>query len=158
MYFQAKRRNSIAKLTLTLLIVFALVSKCATNDEEPSDDSGGSGGDYDEQEEPAVDVSPSVPNVTSNSSNRSSSSPSSGTSASTTESPSTVSFEKEGESLSKLQKFMLEGVENMIKQTLPTLVRSGLETNVSTACANSLLALVTALRDSQIWAFRSKYS
>ena len=65
-------------------------------------------------------------------------------------------FAKEGESLSKLQKFMLQAVEGIIKQTLPTVVQSSLETNVSSECANSLLSLVSALRDSQLWAFRSK--
>ena len=155
MYLQVKIFKLIP-LTLTLLIAFTLISKCATNDDGDDDPGSSEPGDYDDQDE-----SPIVTTMTNTSSSLPVDSSSKFKSIISTESaaePSTISFEKEGQSLSKLQKFMLEGVENMIKQTLPTLVRSGLETNVSTACANSLLALVSGLRDSQIWAFRSKYS
>lgn len=125
-----------------LIVLLLLVSKCATNE-----DSSSSSDDYDDESD-GPSSSPSLDDDSTRSSITSS--------TESTEPPSTLPFTKEGESLSKLQKFMLEGVEAMIKQTLPTLIRSGLETNVSTACANSLLALVSGLRDSQIWAFRSK--
>jgi len=62
-------------------------------------------------------------------------------------------FEVEGESLSKLQKFMLSNVETVLKDAMPLILRSGLETNVSAACASSLLTMVSALRESKIWAF-----
>lgn len=62
-------------------------------------------------------------------------------------------FEVEGESLSKLQKFMLSNVETVLKDAMPLFLRSGLETNVSASCAGSLLNMVSALRESKIWAF-----
>lgn len=65
-------------------------------------------------------------------------------------------FEVEGESLSKLQKFMLGNVETILKDAMPLILRSGLETNVSASCASSLLNMVSALRESRIWAFTSK--
>jgi hypothetical protein len=65
-------------------------------------------------------------------------------------------FEVEGESLSKLQKFMLGNVETVLKDAMPLILRSGLETNVSGVCASSLLTMVSALRESRIWAYTSK--
>ena len=63
-------------------------------------------------------------------------------------------FAVEGESLKKLENFMLNSVESMLKDMMATIIQTGLQTNVSSLCANSFLNLVSALRDSQIWAFR----
>ena len=164
-------------LTLTVFVICVLLSsefvKCVHSDELSSTDDA----DYNDEGESEVITSPSnsssLPPVSSASASTSTSTSTTTTQASNEESDegedegdeevidsskdsSHETFAKEGESLSKLQKFMLEGVETMIKQTLPTVVQSGLETNVSSECANSLLSLVSALRDSQIWAFRSK--
>ena len=65
-------------------------------------------------------------------------------------------FAAEGESLSKIQSFLLSSVENVLKQALPTIVRSGLETNVSSSCSASFVSIMNALRESQLWAYRSK--
>lgn len=66
-------------------------------------------------------------------------------------------YEVEGESLSKLQKFLLSSVESLLKEALPVVLRSGQETNVSSECAASFFTLMNALRDSKIWAYRSEY-
>ena len=65
-------------------------------------------------------------------------------------------YELEGESLSKLQKFLLSSVESLLKEALPVVLRSGQETNVTGACASSFLTLLSGLRDNKIWAYRSK--
>lgn len=69
---------------------------------------------------------------------------------------STLPFAVEGESLRRLQQFILSGVENAIKGSLPMIVRSASETNVSSQCSASFLTLISALRESKLWAFKSK--
>lgn len=165
------KRCHSKSLTLTIFVICVFLSshliKCVHSDEISSTDDT----DYNDEGEvmssplnltlspPVSSPSISTTTTTTESSNEESDEGEEGEGEEVMDSSKVSSeetFAKEGESLSKLQKFMLEGVETMIKQTLPTVVQSGLETNVSSECANSLLSLVSALRDSQIWAFRSK--
>lgn len=67
-----------------------------------------------------------------------------------------TAFEVEGEALSRLQQFVLSGVESAIKSSLPMIIRSASETNVSSQCSASFLTLISALRDSKLWAFKSE--
>ncbi|KAI1303723.1 Nose resistant to fluoxetine protein 6 [Halotydeus destructor] len=63
-------------------------------------------------------------------------------------------YYKEGQSLNKLQKFLLTNVESMIKATMPVILQSGQETNISSSCIQSFFALLSALRENKIWAYR----
>lgn len=75
----------------------------------------------------------------------------------TTNNKTALPFAVEGESLRRLQQFILTGVENAIKNSLPMIIRSASETNVSSQCSASFLTLISALRESKLWAFKSKF-
>jgi len=56
--------------------------------------------------------------------------------------------------LVKLQTTLHTGVEQIMKQVFPVILRSGLETNISAPCASSFLKLVQGLKQTKQWAFR----
>lgn len=64
--------------------------------------------------------------------------------------------EKERKSLLKLQTFVLGLVEQGLKSSLPELLKVGYETNVSTTCTNSFLAVTRGLQATKQWAYKSK--
>ncbi|RWS27315.1 nose resistant to fluoxetine protein 6-like protein [Leptotrombidium deliense] len=67
---------------------------------------------------------------------------------------SDVFYSPEADSLAKMEKFILSGVEKLLKTSMPLITRSGLETNVSAECAKSFIILLRDLRENKQWAFR----
>ncbi|XP_074593824.1 nose resistant to fluoxetine protein 6-like isoform X2 [Brevipalpus obovatus] len=60
----------------------------------------------------------------------------------------------EGEALGTLLAFLKDTVGNMLKTTMPTIVQGGMESNVSSECANSFLLLMQGLQEGKDWAFK----
>ena len=64
--------------------------------------------------------------------------------------------ERERESLLKLQAFLQNTVEQALKGALPELVKTSYETNLSSTCTNSFLAVTRALQGTKQWAYKSE--
>lgn len=65
-------------------------------------------------------------------------------------------LERAGEALRKLQNFIDKTIERVIKDMLPTVVRSGQETDTSPKCMNAMMSMIGGIRTSQVWAFQSE--
>lgn len=63
----------------------------------------------------------------------------------------------EGEALGTLLAFLKDTVGSMLKTSMPTIVRGGMESNVSSECANSFLLLMQGLQEGKDWAFKSEF-
>lgn len=65
-------------------------------------------------------------------------------------------LERAGEVLRKMQRFLDSTIERAIKEMLPTVVRSGQETDTSPKCMNAVMSIVGGIRSSQVWTFQSE--
>ena len=170
--------TSITQFLILLILCLHLCSSVKVPDErdENEDEEGTDETDYDDNK-PAISSAATSAPVTTRSSSSKSTTPASDTheedegsdgetsddeeekeenADSSAKNQTTAPYAVEGESLRRLQQFVLNSVETVIKSSLPMIVRSASETNVSTQCSASFLNLISALRESKLWAFKSK--